>query len=35
VTVLDASALLALVNNEQGSDIVAASIVDSSLALPI
>jgi PIN domain nuclease of toxin-antitoxin system len=31
VTVLDASALLALINSEQGSDIVAASIVDSSL----
>jgi PIN domain nuclease of toxin-antitoxin system len=31
VTVLDASALLALINNEQGSDLVAASIVDSSV----
>ena len=31
MTVLDASALLALINNEQGSDIVAGSIIDSSV----
>jgi PIN domain nuclease of toxin-antitoxin system len=31
VTVLDASALLALINNEQVSDVVAAFIVDYSV----
>ena len=31
MTVLDGSAVLALINNEQGSDVVAASIIDSSL----
>jgi PIN domain nuclease of toxin-antitoxin system len=34
VTVLDASALLALINNEQVSDVVAAFIVDYSSVLP-
>jgi len=31
VTILGASALRALINDEQGSDVIAASIIDSSI----